>query len=92
MLKEKLTAALVLTWPTKSGGFTIFTDGSKLGLGYVLMQNDKVVAYGSRQLKDHKLKYVTYDLELPAVVFTFKIWRHYFYGERFEVLFYYRSL
>ena len=49
------------------------------------MQNDKVIAYGSRQLKDHEKEYATHDLELAAVVFAFKLWRHYLYGKRFKV-------
>ncbi|MCI70851.1 RNA-directed DNA polymerase (Reverse transcriptase), partial [Trifolium medium] len=54
-------------------------------LGGVLMQSGKVVAYASRQLKTHERNYPTHDLELVAVVFTLKIWRHYLYGSRFEV-------
>ena len=49
------------------------------------MQGGKVVAYGSRQLKEHKKRYATYDLELAAVVIALKMWRHFLYGERFEV-------
>ena len=63
----------------------VFIDASGLGLGCVLMQNNKVIVYVSRQLKDHEKKYVTHDLELAAIVFALKLWRHYLYGERFEV-------
>ena len=49
------------------------------------MQNGKVIAYGSRQLKEHKKKYATHDLELAAVVFALKMWSHYIYGEQLEV-------
>ncbi|MCI48176.1 RNA-directed DNA polymerase (Reverse transcriptase), partial [Trifolium medium] len=56
-----------------------------MGLRGVLMQKGKVVAYASRQLKTHERNYPTHDLELAAVVFTLKIWRHYLYGSRFEV-------
>ena len=52
-----------------------------------MVQNDKVIAYGSRQLKDQKKNYATHDLELAAVVFALKMWRHYLYGEKFEVHF-----
>ncbi|MCI77525.1 RNA-directed DNA polymerase (Reverse transcriptase), partial [Trifolium medium] len=55
-----------------------------MGLGGVLMQSGKVVAYASRQLKTRERNYPTHDLELAAVVFTLKIWRHYLYGSRFE--------
>ena len=54
-------------------------------MGCVLMQNDKVIAYGSRQLKKHEKKYTIHDLELAAVVFVLKMWRHYLYGEKFKV-------
>ena len=60
----------------------IFSDASLNGLGYVLMQKGKVVAYASRQLKPHKKNYPTHDLELAAIVFALKIWRHYLYGEK----------
>ena len=60
-------------------------DASKVGLGCVLMQDGKVVAYDSRQLKEHKKKYATRDLELAVVVMVLKMWRHYLYGEKFEI-------
>jgi len=63
----------------------VYCDASKLGLGGVLMQDNKVVAYASRQLRIHERNYPTHDLELAAVVFVLKIWRHYLYGSRFEV-------
>ncbi|MGN5970562.1 Ty3/Gypsy family RNase HI domain-containing protein, partial [Klebsiella oxytoca] len=84
-LKKRLTSAPVLTLPSGSGGYTIFTDASNIGLGCVLMQDRKVVAYGSRQLKDHEKNYATHDLELAAVVFALKMWRHYLYREKFKV-------
>ena len=58
----------------------VYSDASRQGLGYVLMQNDRVIAYASRQLKKHEENYPTHDLELAAVVFALKIWRHYLYG------------
>ncbi|GKC36992.1 putative reverse transcriptase domain-containing protein [Tanacetum coccineum] len=63
-----------------------------LGLGVVLMQNEKVIAYASRQLKIHEKNYTTHDLELGAVVFTLKIWRHYLYGTKCIVFIYHKSL
>ncbi|GKD01616.1 putative reverse transcriptase domain-containing protein, partial [Tanacetum coccineum] len=60
--------------------FIVYCDASHKGLGAVLMQNEKVIAYASRKLKIHKKNYTTHDLELGAVVFTLKIWRHYLYG------------
>nr|GFA83861.1 hypothetical protein [Tanacetum cinerariifolium] len=62
-------------------GFQIYSDASKKGLGCVLMQHEKVIAYASRQLKPYKVNYPTHDLESAAVVFALKIWRHYLYGE-----------
>ncbi|KAG8493000.1 hypothetical protein CXB51_010222 [Gossypium anomalum] len=58
------------------------SDASHVGLGCVLMQEGKVVAYVSRQLKPYEVNYPTHDLELAAVIFALKIWRHYLYGER----------
>ena len=78
---EKLKAFLieppVLTQPTCSKEYVIYSDTSLNGLGCVLMQEGKVVAYASRQLKLHEKNYPTYDLEFTAIVFALKIWRHY---------------
>ena len=63
----------------------VYTDASLLGLRDVLMQESKAVAYASRQLRIHELKYPTHDLELAVVVFALKIWRHYLYGVKFEL-------
>ena len=62
--------------------YVIYSDASRNGLGSVLMQQGKVVAYASRQLRPHELNYPTHDLELAAVIFALKIWRHYLYGEK----------
>ena len=91
-LKEKLTTVLVLTLPNPHGPFEVYCDASRKGLGCVLMQNRNVVAYVSRKLKPHERNYLTHDLELPAVVFALKIWRHHLYEIRFEVFSDYRSL
>ena len=63
----------------------VYCDASKMGLGGVLMQDGKVIAYASRQLRVHEKNYPLHDLELAAVVFVLKVWRHYLYGSRFEV-------
>ncbi|GJU14509.1 reverse transcriptase [Tanacetum coccineum] len=76
-LKRRLVSAPILTLPSGSGGFQIYSDASKKGLGCVLMQHGKVIAYASRQLKPYEVNYPTHDLELAAVVFALKIWRHY---------------
>ena len=70
----------------------MYSDASKCGLGYVLMQNERVIAYASRQLKDYEKNYPTHDLELVANVFTLKIRRHYLYGERCEIYTDHKSL
>ncbi|GJV28473.1 retrotransposon protein, putative, ty3-gypsy subclass [Tanacetum coccineum] len=80
-LKQRLVSSPILTLPSGSGGFQIYSDASKKGLGCVLMQHGKVIAYASRQLKPYEVNYPTHDLELAAVVFALKIWRHYLYGE-----------
>ncbi|KAL0543865.1 hypothetical protein IC582_018970 [Cucumis melo] len=91
-LKQKLVTAPVLTVPDGSGNFVIYSDASKKGLGCVLMQQGKVVAYASRQLKSHEQNYHTHDLELAAVVFALKIWRHYLYGEKIQIFTDHKSL
>ncbi|KAA0051719.1 pol protein [Cucumis melo var. makuwa] len=91
-LKQKLVTAPVLTVPDGSGSFVIYSDASKKGLGCVLMQQGKVVAYASRQLKSHEQNYPTHDLELAAVVFALKIWRHYLYDEKIQIFTDHKSL
>ena len=91
-LKMRLTTALILIVPERGQRYTVYCDASKAGLGCVLMQSGRVVAYGSRQLKNHEQNYPTHDMELAAIVFALKIWRHYLYGEQFEVYSYHKSL
>ncbi|KAK9077950.1 hypothetical protein SSX86_002007 [Deinandra increscens subsp. villosa] len=79
-LKQMLCEAPILTLPDGTDDFVVYCDASHQGLGCVLMQRGKVIAYGSRQLKKHEKNYTTHDLELGAVVFALKIWRHYLYG------------
>ncbi|KAG8483123.1 hypothetical protein CXB51_022045 [Gossypium anomalum] len=78
-LKARLTEAPILVQPEPGKEFVIYSDASLTGLGCVLMQEGKVVAYASRQLKPHEKNYPTHDLELAAIVFALKIWRHYLY-------------
>ncbi|GJT11454.1 putative nucleotidyltransferase, ribonuclease H [Tanacetum coccineum] len=91
-LKRRLVSAPILTLPSGSGGFQIYSDASKKGLGCVLMQHGKVIAYASRQLKPYEVNYPTHDLELAAVVFALKIWRHYLYGEACDIFTDHKSL
>ena len=70
----------------------MYSDASRIGLGCVLMQVGKVVAYASRQLKPHEQNYPNHDLELLVVVFALKIWRHYLYGEKCRIFTDHKSL
>ncbi|KAJ9536518.1 hypothetical protein OSB04_un000312 [Centaurea solstitialis] len=91
-LKGKLTSAPILALPNGTDGFVVYCDASKLGLGCVLMQDGKVIAYASRKLKVHELNYPTHDMELAAVVFALKIWRHYPYGVKCQIYTDHKSL
>ena len=84
-LKGMLVEAPILTQPTLGKEYTLYSDASSIGLGCVLMQDGKVVAYTSRQLKPHEQNYPTHDLELATIVFALKIWRHYLYGENCRI-------
>jgi hypothetical protein len=91
-LKKRLTTAPVLTLPDQSKRFTVYCDASRDGLGCVLMQEGRVIAYASRQLRWHELNYPTHDLELAAVVHALKIWRHYLFGQRCDIYTDHKSL
>ena len=91
-LKERLTLAPVLTLPKCGENYSIYCDSSRVGLGCVLMHGDKVITYVSRQLKVHSKNYPTDDLELAAVVFALKLWRHYLYGVHVDVFTDHKSL
>ncbi|GJX24288.1 putative nucleotidyltransferase, ribonuclease H [Tanacetum coccineum] len=84
--------APILALPEGSEDFIAYCDASKKGLGAVLMQREKVISYASRQLKIHEKNYTTHDLELGAVVFALKIWRHYLYGTKCTVFTDHKSL
>ncbi|GJV34458.1 putative reverse transcriptase domain-containing protein [Tanacetum coccineum] len=88
--KEEFTPILAL--PQGAENFIVYCNASHKGLGVVLMQNKKVIAYASRQLKIHEKNYTTHDLELGAVVFALKIWRHYLYRTKCTVFTDHKSL
>nr|GEX55230.1 putative reverse transcriptase domain-containing protein [Tanacetum cinerariifolium] len=92
LLKQKLCSAPILALPKGSENFAVYCDASHKGLGAVLMQKEKVIAYASRQLKVHEKNYTTHDLELGAVVFALKMWRHYLYGTKCVVFTDHKSL
>ncbi|GJS28069.1 putative reverse transcriptase domain-containing protein [Tanacetum coccineum] len=92
LLKQKLCSAPILTLPEGSENFAVYCDASHKGLGAILMQREKVIAYASRQLKVYEKNYTTHDLKLGAVVFALKMWRHYLYGTKCVVFTDHKSL
>jgi RNase H-like domain found in reverse transcriptase len=84
-LKRQLVSTPILAMPKPNQEFDVYTEAYRVGLGCVLMQNGHVIAYGSRQLKIHEQNYPTHDLELAAVIFALKLWRHYLYGVKCRV-------
>jgi hypothetical protein len=77
--------APILALPESGKSFIVYTDASRIVLGCVLMQEGRVIAYGSMQLKKHEGNYPTHDLELAAIVFALKSWKHYLYGESCDI-------
>jgi hypothetical protein len=91
-LKTRLTTTSVLTLPDASKDFMVYCDASRQGLGCVLMQGGKVVAYALRQLRKHEENYPTHDLDLAAVVHALKIWMHYLMGNKCDIYTDHKSL
>jgi len=85
-LKHLLTTAPILCIADPNKDYVVCTDASKEGVGGVLMQEGRVIAYESRKLKEHEQKYSAYDLELAAVIHALKMWRHYLLGRKFLLL------
>ena len=79
-IKDQLTSDLVLTLTRSGAGYVVYSDASRVGLGYVPMQDGKVIAYSSRQLKINENNYPTHYLDLAYLVFALKVWIHYLYG------------
>nr|GEZ34616.1 putative reverse transcriptase domain-containing protein [Tanacetum cinerariifolium] len=92
LIKQKLCSAPILALPKGSENFIVYCDASHKGLGAVLMQNKKVIAYASRQMKIYEKNNTTHDLELGAVVFALKMWRHYLHGTKCTVFTDHKSL
>nr|GEX99602.1 putative reverse transcriptase domain-containing protein [Tanacetum cinerariifolium] len=92
LIKQNLCSAPILALPKGSENFIVYCDASHKGLGAVLMQNERVIAYAFRKLKVHKKNYTTHDLELGVVVFALKMWRHYLYGTRCTIFTNHKSL
>jgi hypothetical protein len=91
-LRQHLTSAPVIVQPDNSKPFEVFCDASGTGLGCVLMQEGRVIAYASWALRSHEINYPTHDLELAAVVHALKIWRHYLMGNRCNIFTNHKSL
>jgi hypothetical protein len=91
-LRKLLTTALVLAQPDIEKPFDVFCNASKNGLGCVLMQDRRVIAYASRQLRKHEVNYPTHDLDLASVVHALKIWRHYLLGNVGNIFIDHKSL
>ncbi|GJS99037.1 putative reverse transcriptase domain-containing protein [Tanacetum coccineum] len=91
-IEAKLCEAPILALPEGNDDFVVYCDASHQSLGAVLMKIEKVIAYASRQLKPNEENYTTHDLELGAVVFALKIWRHYLYGTKCTVFTNHKSL
>ncbi|GKA20793.1 putative reverse transcriptase domain-containing protein [Tanacetum coccineum] len=91
-IAKLLTVLTQKTLPDGPEDFVVYCDASGLGLGCVLMQRGKVIAYASRQLKINEKNFTTHDLELGAVVFALKIWRHYLYGTKSVIYIDHKSL
>lgn len=87
-----MTQAPVLIQSEPGRDFVVYSDGSHVGLGCVLMQDGKVVAYASQNFKTHEANYLTHDLELVAIVFALKIWRNYLYSEKCTIYTNHKSL
>ena len=91
-MKDKLTPTPVLTLSKGTDGFVVYCDAAHVGLGCVLIQHSKVVAYASRQLKVPKKNHPTHDFKLLLVVFELKIWLHYLYGVYIDIFYDHKNL
>jgi hypothetical protein len=89
---KRLTIAPILVMPDMEKSFSIYCDASGQSLGCMLMQDGRVVAYASRQLRKHEVNYPTHDLELAIVIHALKIWRHYLMGKMCELYTDHKSL
>ncbi|GKC62125.1 putative reverse transcriptase domain-containing protein [Tanacetum coccineum] len=92
LLKQKLCSEPIWALPKGSENFVVYCNASRKGLGAVLMQREKFIAYASHKLKIHEKNYTTHDLELRAAVFALKMWRHYLYGTKCVVFTDHKSL
>jgi hypothetical protein len=91
-LRQHLTTTPVLVQPDDNKSFDVYCDASGTGLGCVLMQDNRVIAYASKALRPHEQNYPTHDLELAVVVHALKMWRHYLMGTHCNIYTDHKSL
>jgi hypothetical protein len=91
-LRKLLTTTPVWAQPDNTQPFDAYCDASRTGLGCVLMQNNRIIAYASRALRNHEQNYPTHDLELAAVIHALKIWRHHLMGAKCNIYTDHKSL
>ena len=91
-LKRRLTIVPILILLDDNSDLVIYSDASLRGIVCVLMQNGKVILYLSQQLKPYEKNYPTHDLELVAIVFALKVWRHYLYRRKYQIFLDHKSL
>jgi hypothetical protein len=91
-LRQHLTTTPVLAQPYSGKPFDVYCDASSIGLGCVLMQDNRVIAYASRALRPHEQNYPTHDLELAPVVHALNMWRHYLMGTHCNIFTDHKSL
>jgi hypothetical protein len=84
-IKELFKTTQILKVPGMDEGFLVCTDTSKEGLDRVLMQDGRVVSFISRKLRKHEENYVMHDLELLAIMYALRVWRHYLIGQNFKL-------
>ena len=91
-MKDALTTAPILALPIENSNYMVYIDASRQGLGFVLMQTERVIAYASLQLRPHEINYLMHDLKLVAIVHALKTWWYYLYGETFFIFMDLKSL
>jgi hypothetical protein len=91
-IKDMLMTMPILKVPDMDKDFLVCTETSKKGLGKVLMQDGRVITYISRKIRKHEENYTTHDLELLAIVYALRVWRHYLIGNKFKLKTYHCGL
>jgi hypothetical protein len=92
LFKDILTSASILNIVDPNENFVLYTYACNEGIGGILTENEHVIGYESRELKEHERNYATHDLELVSIVHALKMWRHYLKGKKFELNTYHNIL